>query len=106
MAIEDLKQCVQFIKIQYFAKSFRNNKRSETTKVKMSIRAKKFIYANAFFGEPKPSDIQLVEEDLPALKNGEVLIEALYLSVDPYQRIWTSRMLPVGVTMIGGQVAK
>lgn len=72
----------------------------------MSIRAKKFIYANAFKGEPKPSDIQLVEEDLPALKKGEVLIEALYLSVDPYQRIWTSRMLPVGVTMIGGQVAK
>lgn len=72
----------------------------------MSIRAKKFIYANAFQGEPKLSDIQLIEEDLPALKSGEVLIEALYLSVDPYQRIWMALKFPVGTTMIGGQVAK
>ena len=71
----------------------------------MSIRAKKFIYANAFKGEPKLSDIQLVEEDLPALKDGEVLIEALYLSVDPYMRPYMTRF-PVGSLMIGGQTAK
>jgi len=72
---------------------------------KMSIRAKKFIYASAFKGEPKPSDFQLVEEDLPALKDGEVLIEAVYLSVDPYMRPYMSRF-PVGSIMIGGQTAK
>jgi prostaglandin reductase 1 len=71
----------------------------------MSVRAKKFIYASAFKGEPKLSDIQLVEEDLPALNDGEVLIEALYLSVDPYMRAYMARF-PVNVDMIGGQVAK
>jgi prostaglandin reductase 1 len=70
------------------------------------VRAKKFVYASAFKGEAKLSDIQLVEEDLPALKEGEVLIEALYLSVDPYMRIWQALMFEVGTTMIGGQVAK
>lgn len=70
-----------------------------------SVRAKKFIQLSAFKGEPKLSDFQLVEEDLPALKDGEVLIEALYLSVDPYMRPYMSRF-PVGTQMIGGQVAK
>lgn len=72
----------------------------------MSIRAKKFIYAKAFKGEAKLSDIELVEEDLPPLKDGEILIEALYLSVDPYMRLWQALKFPVGSTMIGGQVAK
>lgn len=71
----------------------------------MAVRAKKFIYASAFKGEPKLSDIQLVEEDLPDLKNGEILIEAIYLSVDPYMRPYMTRY-PVGTPMIGGQVAK
>lgn len=35
----------------------------------------------------------------------EVLVEALYLSVDPYMRPYMERF-PVGATMIGGQVAK
>ena len=72
----------------------------------MSIRAKKFVYASAFKGDPKLSDIQLVEEDLQALKDGEVLIEALYQSVDPYMRLWMALKFPLGSTMIGGQVAK
>lgn len=71
----------------------------------MAVRAKKYIYASAFKGEPKLSDIQLVEEDLPELKNGEILIEAIYLSVDPYMRPYMTRY-PVGTPMIGGQVAK
>ena len=72
----------------------------------MAVRAKKYIYASAFKGEPKLTDIQLVEEDLPPLKDGEVLIEALYLSVDPYMRIWQALMFSTGTTMIGGQVAR
>lgn len=71
----------------------------------MAVRAKKFVLVSAFKGEPKLSDIQLVEEDLPALKDGELLIEALYLSVDPYMRAYMARF-PVGSQMIGGQVAK
>lgn len=72
---------------------------------KMAVRAKKFIYATAFCGEPKLSDIQLVEEDLPALNDGEILIEALSLSVDPHLRPYMT-LFPIGTTMDGGQVAK
>jgi prostaglandin reductase 1 len=71
----------------------------------MAVRAKKFIYASAFKGEPKATDIQLVEEDLPALQDGEFLIEAISLSVDPYMRPYMTRF-PLGSQMIGGQVAK
>ena len=35
----------------------------------------------------------------------EILVEAEYLSVDPYMRAYTP-MLPTGRTMIGSQVAK
>lgn len=52
----------------------------------MTVRAKKFVYVSAFKGEPKYSDFELVEEDLPQLKDGEFQIEALYWSVDPYMR--------------------
>lgn len=52
----------------------------------MAVRAKKFVYASAFKGEPKLSDIQLTDEDLPELKDDEFLIEAQYVSVDPYMR--------------------
>lgn len=71
------------------------------------VRAKKFIYAIEFVGEPKLSDFELAEEDLPPLADGEVLIEALYLSVDPYMRVMILLgMVPLGSLMIGGQVAK
>jgi prostaglandin reductase 1 len=71
----------------------------------MSIRAQKFMYVHAFEGAPKLSDFQLVEEDLPPIKDGEVLIEAIYLSVDPYMRIFMTKNR-VGSLMIGGQIAK
>jgi len=67
--------------------------------------AKKFIYAKRFDGLPKLTDFKLETETLPALKDGDVLVEALYLSVDPYQRAYMTRY-PVGVPMIGGQVSK
>lgn len=37
--------------------------------------------------------------------SSDVLVEAIYLSVDPYMRPRSER-LPIGSTMIGGQVAK
>lgn len=35
----------------------------------------------------------------------EFLVRAEYLSVDPYMRVYTQRY-PIGITMIGSQVAK
>lgn len=71
----------------------------------MSIRAKTIVYANAVEGEPKLSNMKLVEEDLPALKEGEVLIEALYLGIDPLQRQFMNNY-PLGSVMTGIQTAK
>ncbi|KAJ6640884.1 Prostaglandin reductase 1, partial [Pseudolycoriella hygida] len=69
------------------------------------VVAKKYIYVERFVGEPKLSDFKLVEEELPPLKENEVLAEALFLSVDPYMRAYVDR-LQIGQVMIGGQVAK
>lgn len=37
-------------------------------------------------GEPKPSDFGIVENAVPDLKDGEVLLKTLYFSLDPYMR--------------------
>ncbi|XP_048505466.1 prostaglandin reductase 1-like [Athalia rosae] len=69
------------------------------------VIAKKYILTKHFQGVPKRSDLKIVEEELPALQDGEYLIKAEYLSVDPYMRIYISRY-PVGSVMIGIQVGK
>ena len=33
------------------------------------VKTKKFVLAKHFVGEPKESDLKLIEEDLPALKD-------------------------------------
>lgn len=38
-------------------------------------------------------------------RDAEILVEAVFLSVDPYMRPYMERY-PVGSIMIGGQVAK
>ncbi|XP_015123536.1 prostaglandin reductase 1 [Diachasma alloeum] len=67
--------------------------------------AKKWVVVKHFEGEPKPSDLKIVEEELPPIKDGEYLTQAEYISVDPYQRRYITKF-PVGITMIGSQVAR
>ncbi|XP_033221911.1 prostaglandin reductase 1-like [Belonocnema kinseyi] len=69
------------------------------------VVAKKFIIAKHFEGEPKPSDLKLVEEELPPIKDGEILFETEYLSVDPYMRPYAVNF-PIGSDMCGCQIAK
>lgn len=70
------------------------------------VKAKKFIYVKKFDGEPNSSNFELVDEELSdELQDGEFLAKAEFLSVDPYMRPYMARY-PLGVTMIGGQVAK
>ncbi|XP_049764669.1 prostaglandin reductase 1-like [Schistocerca cancellata] len=68
-------------------------------------KARKFVIASLFKGEPKVDDFSIEKEELPSLKNGQILCEAEYISVDPYQRAYTQRH-KVGATMIGSQVAR
>lgn len=78
-----------------------------------------------FKGEPKKSDLKIVNEELPPIQNGgnkykyfrkideydkhffptEYLCKALYLSVDPYMKPYVA-ICPIGSTMVGSQVAE
>ncbi|KAF0303741.1 Prostaglandin reductase 1 [Amphibalanus amphitrite] len=69
------------------------------------LRAKKWVLVQHFDGFPKHTDFELHEEPLRALKDGEYLCEAEWVSVDPYQRAYTPNM-QVPMTMIGLQCAR
>ncbi|KAF0294876.1 Prostaglandin reductase 1 [Amphibalanus amphitrite] len=69
------------------------------------MKAEKFTLVRHFDGFPKTTDFKLESEELPPLKDGEVLCEAEFLSVDPYMRGYVRSMTPP-VTMIGSQIAK
>ncbi|XP_050099331.1 prostaglandin reductase 1-like [Anopheles aquasalis] len=70
------------------------------------VVASKWIYAKAFDGLPNDANFKLEQETLPdELAENEFLVEAEYLSVDPYMRPYMERY-PVGSVMIGGQVGK
>ncbi|XP_018566869.1 prostaglandin reductase 1-like [Anoplophora glabripennis] len=69
------------------------------------VKSKVYIYTKTFDGLPKEGDLVIKEEDLPPIKDGEFLAEAIYLSVDPYMRAYASRV-PLGAPYIGSQVAK
>jgi NADPH:quinone reductase len=61
---------------------------------------------------PKESDFSLIQTPLPPLKDGEALVRAMYLSVDPYMRGRISGMksyaapVEIGGVMVGGGVAQ
>jgi len=70
------------------------------------MKAKKITLAKRFEGAPKPSDFKIIEEELPEeLKNGEVLVEAEWLTVDPYMR-GRANMMKIGETFVGQQVGR
>ncbi|XP_071510205.1 prostaglandin reductase 1-like [Diadema antillarum] len=71
----------------------------------MSRKGKRWVLVKYFDGFPKESDVRLEEFDIPALQDGEVLVEAEFLTVDPYMRPYNRRMAE-GMVMIGEQVAK
>lgn len=62
--------------------------------------ALKYILKHHFDGLPKATDFELVQEPIQDLAKGEILVNALFLSVDPYMRPYTRRMTPP-FTMIG-----
>ncbi|XP_058443867.1 prostaglandin reductase 1-like [Malaya genurostris] len=70
-----------------------------------ALSAQKWIYAKTFKGEPNQQNFRLEKEELPALKDGEFLAQAQYISVDPYMRPYMMAY-PEGSLMIGGQVGK
>ncbi|XP_078532124.1 prostaglandin reductase 1-like [Lissotriton helveticus] len=70
------------------------------------VLSKSWLLAKHFEGFPKHSDFKLKEEMLPAIKDGEVLVEAVYFSVDPYMRSYSRRIMKEGDVMTGNHVAR
>ncbi|XP_071497119.1 prostaglandin reductase 1-like [Diadema antillarum] len=71
----------------------------------MSRKGKRWVLVKYFDGFPKESDVRLEEFNIPALQDGEVLVEAEFLTVDPYMRPY-NRILAEGMVMTGEQVAR
>ncbi|NHQ87877.1 NADP-dependent oxidoreductase [Iodobacter sp. HSC-16F04] len=70
------------------------------------------VLASRPHGAPVPADFRLEEHAVPAIANGEVLLRALYLSLDPYMRGRMSDApsyaapVEVGAVMVGGTVSR
>ncbi|KAK7465033.1 hypothetical protein BaRGS_00037772 [Batillaria attramentaria] len=71
-----------------------------------SANIKRWRKVKEFTGEPKLSDFDLVEEQMSTdLQTGEILLEALFLSLDPYMRIEPEHLGP-DKTMFSEQVGR
>ncbi len=77
-----------------------------------ALKNHKIVLASRPVGEPKPSDFRTVEEPVGEPGPGEVLLETLWLSLDPYMRGRMSAAksyaepLAIGAVMSGGAVSK
>ena len=78
----------------------------------MATMNKRLVLASRPTGEPTPQNFRLEQVALPTLKDGEVLVQHHYLSLDPYMR---GRMnegksyaqpQPLDAVMIGGTVGE
>ena len=67
------------------------------------VLGERFVLKHHFNGVPKSDDFEFVKEKLPLLKDGEILVDAKFLSVDPYLRPLSQTMNPP-FTMVGSGV--
>nr|XP_022296552.1 prostaglandin reductase 1-like isoform X1 [Crassostrea virginica]XP_022296553.1 prostaglandin reductase 1-like isoform X1 [Crassostrea virginica] len=71
------------------------------------VLCKKWVLAKAFHGKVTAENFRLEEEDISdKLKDGELIAEAVYLTVDPYMRVGSEAGNVVGNAMGGEQIAK
>ncbi|KAK7910331.1 hypothetical protein WMY93_015015 [Mugilogobius chulae] len=75
-------------------------------RIRNMVQAKTWILTQHFDGFPKDGDFELKVEELSDPKDGEVLLEALFLSVDPYMRPYSKFSMKKGDVLIGTQVAR
>ena len=67
------------------------------------VVGRKWVMKRWVEGMPSKDDFEIVSEELGGCGEGEVIFEALFCSVDPYQRAYSRRMQPP-FTMFGFQV--
>lgn len=56
------------------------------------VRARKYVVKRYFDGLPKRNDYELVSYELPPLQDGDILVKAEWISVDPYLRAYNTQM--------------
>jgi NADPH-dependent curcumin reductase len=77
-----------------------------------AVTTRRVILKSRPVGAPKPSDFEIVEQPLPAPKDGEMLCRTIYLSLDPYMRGRISGVksyakgVDPGELMVGGTVSE
>lgn len=71
----------------------------------MVHKAKVWIYAVESVGCPKVTDFELKTEDVPALKDGEFLAEAMFFGMNAGMRTYQKKF-PLGSVIFGSQIAK
>jgi NADPH-dependent curcumin reductase len=82
----------------------------EKENILMALKNKQVLLANRPHGWVQESDFNIVETDVPDLRDGGVLIKNLYLSLDPYMRgrMNAGKSYAAGVqlndVMVGGTV--
>lgn len=69
------------------------------------VRARKWVYNSTFEGYPTMDNFCIEGEILADIKENEFLAEAMFLSVDPYMRLYMPEY-PLGSVMVGMQIAK
>ena len=73
---------------------------------------RRIVLAKRPEGEPTPTDFRLEEAPIPALKDGEMLMQTVFLSLDPYMRARMSEgpsyaaATELGEVMVGGTVSR
>merc|ERR1712142_748431 len=72
-------------------------------KQRIMVKARRWVLKHHFAGPPKKEDFDLVEEELPEVKDGEFMYRSLFISVDPYQRPYTDR-IPASAFPEGSEV--
>ncbi|RVE51594.1 hypothetical protein evm_003726 [Chilo suppressalis] len=68
------------------------------------VKARKYVVKKTFVGVPKRDDFEIVDYEVPPIRNGEILTKTEWVSVDPYLRAYNSRY-PVPYDQFGFNVA-
>ncbi len=78
----------------------------------MSTVNRQFVLESRPAGIPEESNFKMIETPIPALKDGEFLARAMYISVDPYMRGRISQAksyaagVEIGGVMVAGGIAR
>jgi NADPH-dependent curcumin reductase len=85
---------------------------AEQTVAATPKKNRRIVLAKRPQGEPTPTDFRMEEAPIPALKDGEILMQTVFLSLDPYMRARMSEgpsyaaATELGQVMVGGTVSR